>query len=467
MSGAAPPVRDRVLRSRRVVTPDRDGPACVVVRAGRIAALEPWDAPLEVTDELGELALLPGLVDTHVHVNEPGRTEWEGFRTATRAALAGGVTTIVDMPLNSVPATTTAAALRAKVSAMAGKLHADVGLWGGVVPGNAGELAALAAAGALGFKCFLAPSGVDEFAHVTEADLRLAMPEIARLELPLLVHAEDPDRLRPLPAPTRRYADWLASRPPEAEASAIRTVGRLADEFGVHVHVVHVASRAAVEAVAACRLEGAGGAPGGWISAETCPHYLLFAAEEIAEGATAFKCAPPIRGAAERLALARAVGGHLDLVASDHSPAPANLKDLEGGDFAKAWGGIASLEFSLAAAWTALREHAAMPLSMLPVYLSSGPARLAGLEARKGAIAVGLDADLIAFDPEAWWTPRAGALQQRHPVSPYLGRTLRGRVRATWLRGEPVWNGRNVVGEPRGRWLRPGGEAVDPAQAFA
>ncbi len=456
---------DRVVRSRRVALPHGERPATVVVRDGRIAAVEPWDAGLELTDELGELVLLPGVVDTHVHVNEPGRTEWEGFRTATRAAAAGGVTTIVDMPLNSVPATTTAAALREKVRAMAGQLAVDAGLWGGVVPGNAGELEALAAAGALGFKCFLSPSGVGEFGHVGESDLREAMPVLARLGLPLLAHAEDPGLLRPLPASTRRHADWLASRPPAAEASAITMLANLAAEFGVHVHVVHVASRAGVDAVGAgvlATLE----AGRGLVTAETCPHYLSFAAEAIADGATVFKCAPPIREDAERIALARAVCAHaLELVASDHSPAPPSLKDLDGGDFARAWGGIASLEFSLAATWTALRDQGASAAD-LARWMAAAPARLAGLEGRKGAIAPGHDADLVAFDPETWWTPTAGALHQRHPVSPYVGRALCGRVHTTWLRGALVHNGRNVVGEPGGLWQRHA-EAVDPAQAFA
>ncbi len=452
----------RVLRSRRVAVPGGERPACVVVRNGRIAAVAPWDAGLAVTDELGELVLLPGLVDTHVHVNEPGRTEWEGFATATHAAAAGGVTTIVDMPLNSVPATTTAAALREKVRAMAGRLHVDAGLWGGVVPGNAGELAPMAAAGALGFKCFLAPSGVDEFGHVAEADLRAAMPALARLGLPLLAHAEDPALLGPPPVATRRYADWLASRPPAAEASAIALLARLADELGVHVHVVHVASAAALDALAAAPARRRG-----LLSAETCPHYLVFAAEAIADGATAFKCAPPLRGEAERDALARAVcRARLDLVASDHSPAPPALKDLEGGDFARAWGGIASLECSLAAAWTALRGHGAYAYE-LAEWMSAAPARLAGLDGRKGAIAAGRDADLVAFDPEAEWTVDASRLHQRHPVTPYAGRSLAGRVRATWLRGEPVCRDGGLTGTPRGLWQRRNADPVDPSRAFA
>lgn len=451
--------REFVLRSRRVVTPSGMQAACVVVHGGLIASVLPWDAPCDIDAELGEVALLPGVVDTHVHVNEPGRTEWEGFSTATRAAAAGGVTTLVDMPLNSIPATNTAAALRDKVRAMAGQLTIDVGLWGGVVPGNRDDLVALAEAGVLGFKCFLSPSGVAEFGHVSEADLLSALPVVARLGLPLLAHAEDPAALLAFPATSRRYADWLASRPSAAEAAAIALLGRLSAATHARVHVVHVASRAALDALAAVPA-------GARLSAETCPHYLSFAAEDIADGATAFKCAPPIRAAAERAALAAALlSGELALVASDHSPAPPAIKDLAGGDFARAWGGIASLELSLSATWTALRPHGAT-LAQLAGWMSTAPAALAGLDAHKGAIAPGFDADLVAFDPDESWNVDAGALRQRHAVTPYAGSTLRGRVKRTWLRGAEVFDGARVSDSANGRWLRPG-SAVDPAAAFA
>lgn len=448
-----------VVRSRRVVTPAGIVPATVVVRDGLIVAVEPFDSARGVDTDLGEVALLPGAVDTHVHVNEPGRTEWEGFSSATRAAAAGGVTTLVDMPLNSIPATNDAAALRAKVRAMSGQLAVDVGLWGGVVPGNANELAALAEAGVLGFKCFLSPSGVDEFAHVGERDLALAMPLLARLALPLLAHAEDPALLLALPSSTRRHADWLASRPAAAEAAAIALLARLSAATGARVHVVHVASRAALDALAAAPAEAR-------LTAETCPHYLSFAAEQISDGATMFKCAPPIRGAAERDALAAALlSGELALVASDHSPAPPATKDLEGGDFARSWGGIASLELSLSATWTALAPRGAT-LAQLARWMSAAPAELAGVQERKGAIEPGRDADLVAFDPDAEWSVDAARLRHRHAVTPYAGRALRGRVLRTWLRGAEVFAEGRVTDEAAGRWLRPGA-AVDPARAFA
>ncbi len=456
-----PPAADRILRARRVVTPEGLRPACVRVRAGRIVAVEPWDAPVEVTDELGELVLLPGLVDTHVHVNDPGRTEWEGFQSATRAAAAGGITTLVDMPLNSVPATVDAPAVRSKVFAMRGKLLVDVGLWGGVVPDNLPDLGHLAHEGVLGYKCFLSPSGVPEFGHVGLSELRPAMVALARLGLPLLAHAEDSARLRVLTGDTRRYADWLASRPAEAEVSAIRMLGLLACETGARVHIVHVSSAAALEAIVTARTAGAA------LTAETCPHYLTFDGDAVPDGATEFKCAPPIRGESDRLALVRALlDGTLDMVASDHSPAPPALKDPEAGDFAHAWGGIASLECALAATWSATGPHGAR-LADLARWLSTAPAQLAGLGASKGAIAPGYDADLVAFDHTASWTVDPAALHQRHRVTPYAGMTLVGRVRATWLRGALVYNGRELRGEPQGRWLRHGAEAVDPARAFA
>ncbi|MEO5987581.1 MAG: allantoinase AllB [Candidatus Eisenbacteria bacterium] len=436
------------FRSRRVLLPQGESAACLDVHEGRITSIEPWDAPGEVTHELGEHVLMPGVVDTHVHCNEPGRTEWEGFRTATRAAAAGGVTTLVDMPLNSIPATTTAAAVRAKTDAMAGQLHVDVGLWGGVIPGNAGDLEELLRSGVLGCKCFLSPSGVDEFPHVHEADLMGVVDALSRSQAPLLVHAEDPDKLLAMPVSTRRHSDWLASRPPAAEASAIRMLGRLARHANVRVHIVHVASRAALDAIDEARRAGAS------MSGETCPHYLTFAAEEIPDGATEYKCAPPIRGHEERSALRRAViEGRLDLVASDHSPAPPALKRQGTGDFALSWGGIASLELSLPATWTALQEEGAS-LSCLARSMSEMPARLARLERTKGSLTVGHDADLVVFDPDAKFVVDSMQLHQRHPITPYAGRTLRGRVRGTWLRGHAVYDGSRLLGEPRGHWLR-------------
>lgn len=424
------------LRSRHVVLPEGVRPATVVVRDGKIAAVEAWDAEIDV-DDLGAAWLLPGLVDTHVHVNEPGRTEWEGFETATRAAAAGGITTLVDMPLNSIPATTSVAALEAKRAAASGKCRVGVHYWGGVVPGNVDQLEPLAAAGIRGFKCFLVPSGVEEFANVGEQDLREAMPVIARLGLPLLVHAELPGPIETATAQVagvdpRRHATWVASRPPESEVEAIRMIIGLVAETGCRTHVVHLSAR---EALADLREARDAFLP---ITVETCPHYLTFTDEEIPDGATSFKCAPPIRGNLNRDALWEALeSGDIDLIVSDHSPCPPDLKRLEQGDFFAAWGGIASLELGLSAVWTEASD-AGFGVDDVVRWMSERPASLAGLSERKGRIAVGSDADLVAWDPDAEWIVDPRALHQRHPLTPYDGRRLRGRVLTTWVAGVVV-----------------------------
>ncbi len=439
---------DLVVRARRAVLPDGEGPAAIAIRDGRFTALQPPDTRLEARVELdaGDRVVLPGLVDTHVHVNDPGRAEWEGWETATRAAAAGGVTTIVDMPLNSVPATTTVAGLEAKLRAAEGRARVDYGLWGGVVPGNAGELHALVDAGVRGFKAFLVDSGVPEFPSVGERDLRAAMGILADRDLPLLAHAEDPVALDPkaLEAAPGRYASWRASRPAAAEASAIEILARLALETGARVHVVHVSSEEGARAVAAAREKGAR------ITAETCPHYLFFEAGSV-PNRTVFKCAPPIRAAADREALWDALrDGTLDLIASDHSPCPPELKTS---DFATAWGGIASLEISLAAVWTAARAHGFEPAD-LARWMSAAPARLAGLDGQKGAIAPGLDADFVIWDPDEERIVRGAELYQRHPVTPYEGERLAGRVAATFVRGERVYDGETGTGGAIGSFLR-------------
>ncbi|HVS01375.1 MAG TPA: allantoinase AllB [Thermoanaerobaculia bacterium] len=439
------------LRSRRVVTAQGLHPAAVRVDGGRIAAIEPWEgvpagAPAE---ELGDLVLMPGLVDTHVHCNDPGRGDWEGFANATRAAAAGGVTTLVDMPLNSVPATTSRAGLEGKRQASAGRLWVDLGLWGGVVPGNAGELATLAAGGVRGFKAFLAPSGVEEFPHVAGGDLDAALPALARLGLPLLVHAELPAQLGDWQAgdDRRSYGAYLATRPPAAEAAAVRLLAELCARHSAAIHVVHVACAEAAAEIAAARQRGLP------LSGETCPHYLTFAAEEIADGATAWKCAPPIREASQREALWQALAdGTLSLVASDHSPCPPALKRLEQGDFAAAWGGIASLQLLLPALWTEAQRRG-HGVERLAEWLAASPARLAGLASRKGAVAVGYDADLVAWDPEATFAVRGAELLHRHPVTPYEGRRLQGVVRRTWLRGALTFADGMLTGPPRGEIL--------------
>jgi allantoinase len=437
------------IRCARVMTPAGLRAAHIIVRDGRVAALTGLDdRPAGIPSiDAGDHVVLPGLVDTHVHINEPGRTAWEGFDSATRAAAAGGVTTLVDMPLNSIPAATTVQGLETKIRAATGQCHVDVGFWGGVVPGNTGELRGLAAAGVLGFKCFLSPSGVDEFPHVSEADLRQALPVVAELGLPLLVHAELPLLLRVPAGDPRQYRTWLASRPAEAEQAAIELLIHLARDHGARIHIVHLASADALPAIRRARAEGLS------ISVETCPHYLTFAAEEIADGATAFKCAPPIREQAHRERLWDALReGSIDLVASDHSPAPPALKQLERGNFVEAWGGIASVQLGLAAIWTGVCDRA-MPVESIASWMADAPARLAGLSAAKGTIAVGGDADFVFWEPDTDAAVDAAALFHRHAVCPYHGRRLRGRVVKTMLRGDVVFDG-DGFGAPRGRCLR-------------
>jgi len=428
-----------VIRSRRVVVADEVRPAAIHIRHGVIVLVAGYDeVPVDCPiDEAADAVVMPGVVDTHVHVNEPGRTDWEGFETATRAAAAGGVTTIVDMPLNSVPATTTVAALDAKRRAAAGKCSVDVGFWGGVIPGNAADLEPLFAAGALGFKCFLVPSGVDEFPFVRESDLREAMPILASIGAPLLAHAELPGPIeaamgRLARGNPREYATYLGTRPPQSENEAIALLIELCREFGTRTHIVHLASSEALPMLDAAR---AAGLP---ITSETCPHYLTFAAEEIAAGATAFKCAPPIRERDhQKLLWTGLMNGSIQLVASDHSPSLPAMKHLDSGDFLRAWGGIASLQVALPAVWTGASARGAS-LPQLAEWMCRAPARLAGLT-RKGEIALGYDADLVIWDPEAEFMVDAASLQHRHAITPYNGRRLRGAIERTYLRGRRVY----------------------------
>lgn len=444
-----------VVRSERVVLPDGVSPAEISIENGKIVSITPLgtSGTLGTVIDAGRAIVLPGLVDTHVHINDPGRADWEGFETATQAAAAGGVTTLVDMPLNSIPSTTTVAALDAKRQAAAGRCWVDVGFWGGVVPGNAGDIEPLARAGVLGFKAFMSPSGVDEFESVSEADLRRAMPILAATHLPLLVHAEWPGLLceaDPRHDP-RNYATWLESRPPAAEHAAIELLIRLAVRTSARVHIVHLASADALPALAAAR---AAGVP---ITVETCPHYLTFCAEEIADGATSLKCAPPIRERTHQERLWRALeDGSIDLVVTDHSPAPPPLKHLDDGNFVEAWGGIASLQVSLPVMWTAAARRG-IPICQLSEWMSAAPARLAGLGDRKGSIDVGHDADLLIFDPDQEFTVDAARLFHRHKVTPYDGARLKGLVTMTMLRGRIVYEHGEIGGKPAGQLLLPDG----------
>ncbi len=433
--------------SRRVITDTGVAPATVLVDGEQIAEVVPESRPLPGSLDFGDWVIAPGLVDCHVHVNEPGRTEWEGFESATRAAAAGGVTALVDMPLNSLPVTTSSAALSAKIAASQGKCYVDVGFWGGVVPGNAGELGELAAGGVLGCKAFLVHSGIDEFPNTTEADLREAMPVLREAGLPLLAHAELDLGATLYSEDRRSYQRYLDSRPKAWEDEAIRLLVRLCRETRCAVHIVHLSSAASLPLLRAAKAEGLP------ITVETCPHYLCLEAEAIPDGATLYKCAPPIREHANREGLwGGLLEGVIDFVITDHSPCLPALKLPEIGDFEAAWGGIASLQLGLPAVWSEARRRGA-DLRALARWMSSAPAQFAGLSARKGRISAGLDADLLIWDPDAPLTVSAERLFFKHPVSPYLGRSLVGRVQHTVLRGKCVYDGEVHPEGPRGRPL--------------
>jgi len=447
----------QAFRARRVVTPEGIRAAAILVEGERIqAVVSPDQIPADdyKIHDFGEAAILPGLVDSHVHINEPGRTEWEGFETATRAAAAGGYTLLIDMPLNCLPATTTVAALEAKRAAAQGKCRVDWAAWGGVVHDNQNHIEALGAAGVRGFKCFLVNPGIDGFTMVTEQQLRMALPHVARTGLPLLVHAELPgpiDRAAPGlgNGDWSRYSTYLQSRPDEAELEAIRLMLSLCREYGFRLHIVHLSSSEALPELRTARSEGLA------VTVETCPHYLHLCAETIANGATLSKCAPPIRSRENRERLWQGLkDGTIDLVVTDHSPCPPAMKRLDEGNFRTAWGGIASLSIALPLMWTEASRRG-FTLLDLARWMAAEPVRLAGCDSRKGRIAPGYDADFVVFDSDLEFVVTEDKLHYRHPVSPYLGERLRGVVKATYLRGNCVFAEGEFPAEPCGRECAP------------
>lgn len=438
-----------VLRSKRVVTPDGVLEAAIVVREGTIVGIEEPQhiPPTASVEDVGDLVVSPGLVDPHVHINEPGRTEWEGFETATRAAATGGITTLVDMPLNSSPVTTTVEGFKAKLAASHSKLNVDVGLHAGLVPSNAENLQPLLNTGVLGVKAFMIHSGIDDFPATTEEDLRKAMPVIAESGSPLLVHAElEFPNLESRITNNRSYREYLRSRPRRWENDAIAMMIRLCKEFRCRVHIVHVSSSEAIPMLREAKSEGLP------ITAETCPHYLCFSAEEISDGDTRFKCAPPIREHENNEKLWAALReGVIDFIASDHSPCPPEMKILSEGDFTKAWGGISSLQFGLPIIWSDARKRGCR-ISDISRWMSWYPAKLVGLDHCKGKIAVGYHADFVVWNPDELFVVEPSIIQHHHKLTPYDGRTLSGKIHATYLRGRKIYQ--------NGKWMSPSGEAL-------
>ena len=442
---------DLIIRGRTVVSADAIGPASIHIHDEKILAVRGFDELVEgceIVDADDGAIVMPGLVDTHVHINSPGRTQWEGFPSATRAAAAGGVTTLIDMPLNSIPPTTTLEGFKAKLTVAREHCFVDVGFWGGLVPGNTAELAPMFAAGVVGFKCFLVPSGVDEFPHVTEADLREALPKLSRLGAMLIVHAELPTAMRA--TDNTDYSAFLRSRPRAAENEAVELMIRLSREFGTRVHIVHLSSSDALDLLRAPQAEGVK------ITAETCPHYLHFAAETIPAAATEFKCCPPIREAENREKLWHGLAdGTIDMIVSDHSPCPASMKLRDTGDFMAAWGGIASLQLRLPVVWTEAQRRG-FSLRELTNWLCMNSARQVSLESRKGSIAAGCDADIVIWNASGEFVVDAETLEHRHKLTPYEGETLVGVVEKTFLRGKTIYDVRHKEAQEAQRHLGKG-----------
>lgn len=423
----------------RIITPTGERKGCVHIANGRITAVTDT-APSHAISIPANEVLIPGLVDTHVHINDPGRANWEGFPTATRAAAAGGITTLIDMPLNSIPPTTTPEALATKQEA-AQEIHVETGFWAGAVPENLSNLADLHQAGVFGFKAFTVDSGVPEFGHLTRTQLAEALRHTADLDTTLIVHAENPTHITT--TNSRHYQDFLETRPPEAETTAIADLLTLAEQTNARLHILHLSSADALPAIAEAKRNGTR------VTAETCPHYLTITAEEIPDGATQYKCCPPIREAENRERLWQGLAdGTIDMIVSDHSPSTVDLKRLDTGDFGQAWGGIASLQITLPAIWTEARKRGFI-LTQVITWMATNPANLVGLTTR-GRIEPGAHANLATFAPDEEFTVTAANLHHRNKITAYEGRRLTGVIKQTWLHGE------KMTDDPRGTLLTRG-----------
>jgi allantoinase len=423
-------------------------PGAVLIRGEKILDVVPiQEIPSEISvEDVGNDIIMPGLVDTHVHINEPGRTDWEGFETATKAAAAGGITTLVDMPLNCIPVTTTVDALKQKLLATQGKLWVDCGFYGGLIPGNLQDLESLADAGVLGFKAFLSHSGIDEFPKISENHLREALPIIAKKGLPLLVHAELENG-----ATTTKdhftYKSFQDSRPKSWENNAVRLLIQLCQEYNTKIHIVHLSSAEILPEISIAQNDGFP------ISVETCPHYLHFTSDNIDDGDTRFKCAPPIWESDNRENLWSGLeSGIINFITSDHSPCTADLKNLETGDFAKAWGGISSIQFTLPVIWTECKQRG-YSLNQIINWMSTQPTKFIGLDHKKGQIASGFDADLVCWNPDKIYTIEKDAIHHKNKLTPYEGETLYGVVNNTYLRGQKVYENDKFLNHPNGKIL--------------
>ncbi len=430
--------------------------AALLIEDGKINKIVAFDQVPEGydLDDVGDLVVMPGVVDSHVHINEPGRTEWEGFTTATRAAAAGGITTLADMPLNCIPVTTSAEAFREKLKHIEGRLSVDLCFWGGVVPGNSGELNKMIDLGVMGFKCFLIHSGIDDFPNVERHDLEIAMPILAKRGLPLLVHAElecthsgDHANSETSAEAPQKYSNFLNSRPRSWEDEAIKLMIDLCRQFDCRVHIVHLSSSDALPLIAAAKAEGLK------LTVETCPHYLTLVAEDIADGDTRFKCTPPIRERENCEKLWQGLAdGTIDFIVSDHSPCTPELKLLKEGNFDKAWGGISSLQFGLSAVYSEAKRRG-HTLEQVSQWMSKRPAQFLGLGKRKGSLEEGMDADIVIFDSDKSFKIEQSMIEHRHKITPHEGRIFVGQVQQTYVRGIKVYDQGNFSDKPSGKAL--------------